>query len=114
MFADATRLTLTDDKLQVPGGKAYKSGSTKCGSKTGIVQVKVNDKVITSNLRAIKLADQDLVTIAFAPKGAELPPPPTAGDLARLNPETEQIEPPTETTTPPAAGSEASTTTSAP
>jgi hypothetical protein len=94
VFADAVGMTLNDDELQIPGGKSYKSGDTKCGDKKGIVQVKVNDKVITQEVAKIRLADQDLVTIAFAPKGADLPAPPTAGDLARLNPQTEEVEPP--------------------
>lgn len=111
VFADAVDMTLEDGELEVPGGTSYKSGDTKCGDETGIVQVKVNDEVITENVDKIRLKDQDLVTIAFAPKGAELPAPPSAGDLARLNPETEQIEPlPTETTTSAAEGEGAATT----
>jgi hypothetical protein len=93
VFADAVKMMLTDDELQLPGGKSYKSGKTKCGDTTGIVQVKVNDKVITQEVAKIKPNDQDLITIAFAPKGADLPEPPSAGDLARLNPETETIDP---------------------
>ena len=114
VFADAVDMTLEDDELEVPGGKTYKSGDTKCGDEPGIVQVKVNDEVITEDLGGIRLNDDDLVTIAFAPEGAEIPPPPSAGDLARLNPETEQIEPlPTETV-PPAAEGEGAPTTEAP
>ncbi|HUP87690.1 MAG TPA: hypothetical protein VM143_18705 [Acidimicrobiales bacterium] len=93
VFADATGLELSDDHVQEPGGKDHKSGETKCGGKTGVVQVKVNQKVITENVDKFKLSDGDLVTIAFAPKGAEIPPPPSAADLARLNPETEKVEP---------------------
>lgn len=116
VFADAVDMTLTDDELEVPGGKSYKSGETECGDETGIVQVKVNDKVLTENVAKFKLNDGDLVTIAFAPEDAELPEPPSAGDLARLNPETEEIEPApegstTESTTAPAAGTEGDTST---
>jgi hypothetical protein len=118
VFADATGLELSDDHIQEPGGKDYKSGETKCGDKVGVVQVKVNDKLITENVDKFKLNDGDLVTIAFAPKGADIPPPPSASDLARLNPETEKIEPegtPTTvagdtSTTAPAAGGETTTT----
>jgi hypothetical protein len=111
VFADATGMDLSDDELQLPGGKSYKSGETKCGDKTGIVQVKVNDKVITKEVASINPKDGDLITIAFAPKGAELPPPPSASDLARLNPQTEQIEPlPTDATTTTVAGGETPTT----
>ena len=101
VFADATGLELSDDRIEVPGGKTYKAGDTKCGGKDAIVQVKVNEKVITSAVNKFKLNDGDLVTIAFAPKGAELPPPPSAADLARLDPKTDEIVPQGETTTPP-------------
>ena len=117
VFADAVDMTLDDDELEVPGGKSYESGETKCGDEPGVVQVKVNDEVITEEVANIKLNDQDHITIAFAPKGADIPAPPTADDLTRLNPETEQIEPApvetTESTTAPAEG-DASTTTAAP
>ena len=118
VFMDAVDMTLNDDELEIPGGKSYKSGDTKCGDEEGIVQVKVGDEVITENVSSIKLEDQALVTIAFAPKGAELPEPPSAGDLSRLNPETEEIEPAPEgttaSTTAPAAEGEGATTTVAP
>lgn len=119
VFTDAVDMTLDDDELEVPGGKTYRSGDTKCGDEVGVVQVRVGDEVITEDVSKIKLEDQALITIAFAPKDAEIPPPPTAGDLSRLNPQTEQIEPPIPpaaegegaTTTVPSAGGEASTTT---
>jgi hypothetical protein len=120
VFADTVRMDLSDDRLQLPGGKAYKSGDTKCDGKTGIVQVKVNNKVITKEVASINPKDGDLITIAFAPKGANIPPPPSADALARLNPQTEQIEPttaPGETTTTAAGGEttgDSTTTTAAP
>lgn len=116
VFVDAVDMTLTDDELEVPGGKKYESGETKCGDETGIVQVKVNDEVLTENVAKFKMNDGDLITIAFAPEGAEIPEPPSAGDLARLNPITEEIEPlpgesTTESTTAPAEGTEDDTST---
>jgi hypothetical protein len=102
VFADATGLELSDSRIKVPGGDTYKAGDTKCNGKDAIVQVKVNEKVITTDVDKFKLNNGDLVTIAFAPKGAELPPPPSAADLARLDPQTDEIVPEGETTTPPA------------
>ena len=93
VFADAVRMTLEDDELEVPGGKSYKSGETKCGDETGIVQVKVNDEVITEEVANIKLNNRDLITIAFAPEGAELPEPPTKDDIDRLDPVTDEVLP---------------------
>jgi hypothetical protein len=124
-FADAVRMTLSDTEIKLPGGKAFKEGSTKCSGKAGIVQVKVEGKdgVITENIRSIRLTDAMLLTVAFAPKGAELPPPPSASQLSNLEdvgtpstiPGTGGTTPPpadgSSTTSPPA---DASTTTAAP
>ena len=131
VFADAIGLELEDDRIEVPGGETYDAGDDDCDGKDAIVQVKVNDKLVTEEVAKIKLNDGDLVTIAFAPKGAELPAPPSASDLSRLDPRTDEVIPEGETTTPaptdentttvpgdtsttaPAAG-EGATTTSAP
>lgn len=104
-FADAVKMTLTDTELKLPGGKSYKEGDTKCGDKPGIVQVKINDtKLVTTDVRSIRLNDGDLLTIAFAPEGASLPVTPSAPNLQKLE------DVPT-TTTPGATGD---TSTSAP
>ena len=100
VFADAIGLELEDDRIEVPGGKTYESGDD-CDGKDGIVQVKVNDEIVTEEIANIKLNDGDLVTIALAPKGAELPEPPSSGDLSRLDPRTDEVIPEGETTPPP-------------
>ena len=85
LFADAVRMTLTDDEIRLPGGKSHKEGSTNCDGKPGIVQVQVDgEKVVTKDVRDIKFTDRQLLTIAFAPKGAELSPPPSQGQLDNL------------------------------
>ncbi len=96
LYADAVRMTLTDSEIKLPGGKSFKEGDTKCGGKDGIVQVKVDDKVVTENIRDIKYTDRQLLTIAFAPKGAELPEPPSRPGLDNLTdvaPEGQQSPP---------------------
>lgn len=85
VFADAAKFTLTDTEIKLPGGKSFKEGETKCGGKDAIVQVKAGDKVITEGIANIKFADRQLMTIAFAPKGAELPQPPSKPGLDKLN-----------------------------
>ena len=123
VFADATGLELSVDRIEVPGGETYEAGEDKCGGKDAIVQVKVNgDEVVTEEVSNIKLNDGDAITIAFAPKGAELPEPPSKNDLSRLDPATDELIPEgttTESTTPgagdtsttaPAAGGETTTT----
>ena len=101
VFEDAIGLELSDDRIEVPGGETYEAGDTKCDGKDAIVQVKVNEKLITTAVDKFKMNDGDLITIAFAPKGAELPAPPSASDLSRLDPQTDEIIPEGETTTPP-------------
>ena len=100
VFADAIGLELEDDRLEVPGGETYNAGDDECDGKDAIVQVKVNDKLVTEEVASIKLNDGDLITIAFAPKGAELPKPPSAGDLSRLDPRTDEVIPEGQTSTP--------------
>ncbi len=116
-FADAVGMTLTDSEVRMPGGESFKEGDTQCNGQPGEVMVKVNDDIVTKNVGDIPLTDNALITIAFAPKGAVLPDPPTAGNLARLDPRTELLAPePSETTTtpPPADGSTTPSTTVAP
>ena len=100
VFADATGMELSDDRIEVPGGETYEAGDDECDGKDAIVQVKVNDKLVTEEVANIKLNDGDLITIAFAPKGAELPTPPSAGDLSRLDPRTDEVIPEGQTSTP--------------
>ena len=84
VFADAAGLKLSDDEIKVPGGKSFSEGKTKCDGKDGIVQVRVNDEVITSNVGDIRLTDRARITIAFAPEGAELSDPPSVPGLDNL------------------------------
>lgn len=85
LYADAVRLTLTDDEIQLPGGKSFEEGETKCGDKPGIVQVRIDgEKVITENIRDIRYTDGQRLTVAFAPRGAELPNPPSESQLNNL------------------------------
>ncbi len=124
VFADAVQMRLTDEEIRLPGGKSFKEGSTKCEGKAGIVQVQIDgEKVVTEGIRDIKFTDRQLLTIAFAPKGAKLPPTPTAGQLDNLTdvapPATVPVPPqPTETTTAEGATTtapaEGSTSTTAP
>jgi hypothetical protein len=101
VFTEAVGMTLTDDKLQVPGGELFEEGKTECDGKPGIVQVLVDSEVVTEGMPDIRFADRQLLTIAFAPKGTELPPPPSAPNLDNLS----DVEPTSQTPpvqTPPA------------
>lgn len=112
VFADAVGMELDDDRLEIPGGETYEAGEDKCGGgKDAIVQVKVNDKVVTEELANIKMNDGDHITIAFAPKDAELPAPPSADDLTRLDPRTDSVVPEGATVPPDGAGTTTENTT---
>lgn len=100
-FADATEVLgneggLDDDTLRVPGGETYSEGEDSCEGGDGdpIVQVAVwptgqaaldgeEPDIVTESLDAIRFSeDGQVFTIAFAPEGAEIPPPSSASGLA--------------------------------
>jgi hypothetical protein len=81
-FASAVGMTLNAGQLKSPGGKDLRDGDS-CGGKPGRVQVQVfssaSDTVGTLSTQdpaLVRFRDGSLVTIAFIPKGAKIPPPP--------------------------------------
>ncbi len=83
------KLTLTSSTLQIPGKPKYTNGQ-KCptgtpdAGKPGQVQIKMwpsfvppgsNNPVVVNDPGAIKLADGQLITVAFVPSGASIPKP---------------------------------------
>jgi len=82
-FLEAADVEIDDDSLQLPGGEEYEEGRTKCaGERDGVLQLKVNDEPpVTTGLTSRKMEEGDVVTIAFAPKGSEIPKPPSEGAL---------------------------------
>ncbi|MGI8791711.1 MAG: hypothetical protein ACR2H3_00775 [Acidimicrobiales bacterium] len=111
-FVDASGMTLTDSKIKLPGGKTFEEGKTKCGGKAAIVQIKVDGELITENVRDIKFADRQIITIAFAPKGAELPDPPSVPGLDNLSDVDPSLQQPPLQQPPPVPGDEGITDTS--
>ena len=117
-FLEAADVEIDDDSLQLPGGKEYEEGKTKCGGKDGVMQMKVNDEPpVTTGLTSRKMEEGDVVTIAFAPEGSEIPKPPSEAalrdQLAGGGTQMPDQAPPSIPTTTPAA-SEPETTTSIP
>ena len=126
VFAEETELVIEDDRLEVPGGDTFVEGEDECGGEPGIVQVAVWDdpgdespEIVTEDMADLKLGENQVLTIAFAPEGADLPTPPTAVRLSDPNAAEEgrpvqPIEgvPDPSTETPPAG--DGSTTTTAP
>ncbi len=87
IWATEVGLVLEDDVLQLPGGERLENGDD-CGGEPGVVQVKVWEGLADEQgrLHESAFADSDpgngsLVTIAFAPEGADLPKPPSAGTV---------------------------------
>lgn len=74
-------MALSATSVQYPGKPAYHDGQ-KCGSKPGYVQVKVWDTptaktghIVKGNPGSLLLKNGQLITIAFLPKGANIPKP---------------------------------------
>ena len=132
-FASATHMTLNAGELKVPGGHDYRDGDS-CGGKPGRVQVyvwgtpsttisevpqlvKQPGVLSTVNPPDVRLYNNNLITIAFMPKDAKIPPPPAQSiySLQHLNDVTQQTQSPT-TTAPgsPATTAPGSTATTAP
>lgn len=97
-FFDATGVTIDDDEIDLGGDTRVKEGEDTCGDdeKPGIVQVAVwenareaattDPEIITENIRDIRFTNDSMAfTIAFAPEGANIPPPPTIPGLDNLS-----------------------------
>ena len=95
-FTKAAGLTLSDSKVKVPGGKTFEEGKTECDGEPGIVQLKVDGEIITEDVLDLKFEDRQVITIAFAPEGAEIPDPPSVPNLDNLSdvPASEQQQAP--------------------
>lgn len=105
-FFDAVRLDLSDTEIEVPGGETYSEGDDECDGEPGVMQLKVKgeEKVITTNIEDFVFdQDRQVITIAFAPKDADIPLPPSEATLDNLSDVA-----PTSTTAP--AGADTSTT----
>lgn len=88
-FLRAVGLTVTDDRVEVPGGKTYKDGDA-CGKKKGTVTVYLNGDERTGDPGKIRLRDKDELVVAFAPPGTDVPrTPPSKAELEKAT------EPPT-------------------
>jgi len=135
VFAEEVGLVLEDDRLELPDGDTFVEGEDECEGEPGIVQVAVWDgpddetpEIVTEDMLGIKFEENQVLTIAFAPEGAELEKPATTVRLTDPNaaeegrpvvpiegvpePSTPPTGPPGETpTSPPVDGS---TTTTAP
>jgi hypothetical protein len=121
VFAHTEGMKLNAGELKEAGGHDYRSGDRCPNGKVGEVQVRVFrsqadplGQLATVDPAKIPLRNGQLLTIAFMPRGAHLPPPPSASQLTRLNDVTPTTTIPT--TAPPAttAATTTATTTTTP
>lgn len=99
VFLNAAGASISDDRLDLPPGEGYDpqsyvEGEDKCGDEDGIVQVAYwfsaantddDPQIFTDDLADIQFnGDGAAYTIAFAPDGADIPPPETAEELPEL------------------------------
>lgn len=88
---------LGDDSIAVPGGETFSEGDDTCdGDGEAIVQVAVwnsaqaaldgdDPAIVTDNVDEIRFGnDGEAFTVAFAPEGADIPPPPSTGALGAV------------------------------
>jgi hypothetical protein len=125
-FASTVHMTLNAGELKLPGGKDYRDGDS-CEGKPGRVQVQIFSSpadtvgtLATVDPRDVPLQNNQLLTIAFMPKGATIPPPPAdaiynlqhLNDVAATTPTTTATAP--ATTVPGSAPTTTGATTTAP
>ncbi len=84
-FGETTALKIADDAITMPSGDAFEDGDD-CGGEPGQVQVKVwsgpadpDGRLLESDFADFAPQDGDILTVAFAAEGAEIPRPPSAG-----------------------------------
>ncbi|MGI8758237.1 MAG: hypothetical protein ACR2K0_02920 [Acidimicrobiales bacterium] len=87
VWATEVGLVLEDEVLQLPGGDRLENGDD-CGGEPGVVQVKVwegladeQGRLLESDFADHSPGNGSLVTVAFAPEGADLAKPPSAGTV---------------------------------
>jgi hypothetical protein len=91
LWLDTVGADVTAEKIELPDGTTFTNGD-KCGDKEGRVVTKVwesraasdQGRIVTGDPGAIKLGNNQLITIAFLPEGDEVPKPPSEGQLDRL------------------------------
>lgn len=112
VFADTVGLEVSSDSIQVPGGTRYEDGDTCEGQdEEGELRVLLNGNERTGDPKKIRLRDRDLVVLAFAPPGADIPEePPSASQLDNQS----QVPPVPGPEAPVPEGSDATTAPSAP
>jgi hypothetical protein len=86
-FVQAAEWKLTDSEMRLPDGTRAREGKDKCNGKNAELQIKLKgqDKVRTTNLAGLTFSDRMVFTLAFVPKGTEIPLPASESQLDNLS-----------------------------
>lgn len=115
-FFDALEIDVNENQISgLPGQETRRNGDN-CGDKDGLVQVKVWDtrtptdpgRIVEGTPGNLRLGDNQLITVAFVPEGADIPKPPSDVQLDNLT-----DAPGATTSIPPTSTPEEPTTTTA-
>jgi hypothetical protein len=112
IYFDTVGASISADKIELPGQDTKRNGDKCPDGKEGVVQTKVWDtrdasdqgRLVPGNPSDLLPKDGQLITIAFGPKGDNIPKPPSESNLDALS----DVGTPTTTTVP------GTTTTAAP
>ncbi|MGI9601461.1 MAG: hypothetical protein ACR2QE_06240 [Acidimicrobiales bacterium] len=96
VFLEAMLVSLDDDQMILADGTVLSEADTVCDGEAAVWQVARwssaldvsgdPDEIITEDLAAIRFdADGEAFTIALVPLGADIPPPPTASEVAEAS-----------------------------
>ena len=91
-FFDALDITVNENQVRLPGQDARRNGDD-CGDQNGEIQVKVWDtrsptdpgRLIEGAPGNLRLGNNQLITVAFVPDGADIPKPPSEAQLDNLS-----------------------------
>ena len=86
VFTETVGMRLTEDEFRLPGpGQETHREGDDCGGKDAILQVFLNGKEHLGDPKEIRLRDRDVIVVALAPEGEEIPEPPSADRLDNLS-----------------------------
>ena len=80
-YLELSDIEFSESRIEVPGTPAKENGD-RCAGKPGRVQVKVNGRIVRDDPFDTRIKDGMIIAVAFAPRGAQIPDPPSVGNLA--------------------------------
>ncbi|HEX2191670.1 MAG TPA: hypothetical protein VHH09_00605 [Acidimicrobiales bacterium] len=92
VFAELVGVKVTRTEISLPNQDPKKNGD-KCGDRDGLVQImrwpskspEAEGTIYAGDPGELRMRDRELITVAFLPRGDEIPRPPSADELDRLS-----------------------------